>query len=243
MSGESMSGFFMAFEASPSLRHNAESFIQYIHQGDRTPQHDLLQRVLDEFVLQCLETYFSAPAQRAGLGPMGRKIVVTAVATLRKTIQMVVGRIIRKLHNRDMQPLAEFIDGVLLRSRAGRQTTAFVAFPLDLDTVQQLRALQLQSRSAGSRTDDLVASFQGMADEAVTYFFADPVASLRLGPVLAKMAQLGIESSRSVIGSLIRRIFSTMTSQQLADTLDYFCERISTAEQLGCVTVSSQVRA
>ena len=62
----------MWFEASYTLRHNAEQFIQNIHEGDRTPQNGLLQRVLEELVSQCLETYFLAPLEKVGLDPLGR---------------------------------------------------------------------------------------------------------------------------------------------------------------------------
>ncbi len=49
MSGGNVPQHFMWFEASASLRQNAETFIQNIHKGERAPQNGLLQRVLDEF--------------------------------------------------------------------------------------------------------------------------------------------------------------------------------------------------
>lgn len=240
MSGSSASAHFMWFEASTSLRLNAETFIQNIHRGERSPQNELLQRVLDEFISQCLEVYFLLPMERVGLGQMGRKIVVSAVATLRKTIQMVVGRIVRKLHYRDMRPLAEFMDRVLLRDQANRPGAAFVAFPLEADTVHLFLRMQLQVQSNDAAAPAQVTEgFQRIADEAVTYLFAEPVSGLHLGPVLGKLAQMGIDTTRSVINALIRRIFATMTPPQVADTLDYFCQHIATADKLG-VAVQSQ---
>lgn len=234
MSASHGPGHFMWFEASTSLRHNAETFIHNIHRGDRNPQNVLLQRVLEEFVSQCLEVYFLVPMERAGLGPMGRKIVVTAVATLRKTINMVVGRIVRKLHERDMRSLAEFMDEAMLRDEAHPQGRTFVAFPLDPDTVHQFMRMQLQISAGDAAVSNLVVEgFRRVADEAVTYLFAGPIEELRLGPVLGKLAQMGIDSTRSVISGLIRRIFSTMTQQQIANTVAYFCQHISTAEELG----------
>ena len=230
---------FMWFEASSSLRQNAEIFIQNIHKGERSPQNALLQRVLDEFVSQCLEVYFLAPMARANLGPMGRKIVVTAVATLRKTLQMVVGRIVRKLHPRDMRPLAEFMDRVMLRDYASLRGATFVAFPLEPRTVRQFLFMQQQARTGcAAASVQVIQAFQHMADEAVTYLFAEPLEGLRLGPVLGKMAQMGVDSTRSVTSGVIRRIFSTMTPQQVADTLDYFCQHIATADQLGVAVQS-----
>lgn len=224
----------MWFEASSSLRLNAETFIQNIHGGERAPQNDLLQRVLDEFIAQCLDVYFLQPTDRVGLGAMGRKIVVSAVATLRKTIQMVVGRIVRKLHYRDMRPLAEFMDRVLLRDVDNPNGAAFVAFPLEDDTVHLFLRMQLQVQSQDSSAPlQVTEGFQRIADEAVSYLFAEPVSGLHLGPVLGKLADMGIDTSRSVIHALIRRIFSTMTPQQVADTLAYFCQHIATADQLG----------
>ena len=236
MSGSSVPDHYMWFEASASLRHNAETFIQNIHRGERSPQNDLLQRVLEEFVSQCLEVYFLAPMERAGLGPMGHKIVVTAVATLRKTIQMVVGRIVRKLSHRDMRPLAEFMDRAMTRNHAGAQGVTYVVFPLEPETVHEFLRMQLHVRSTEPAAPAAVAEgFQRIADEAVTYLFAEPVEALRLGPVRGKLSLMAIDSTRSVISGLIRRIFTTMTPQQVSDTLDYFCQHIATAEQLGVI--------
>ena len=220
-----MSGHFMSFEATASLRRDAEAFISHIQKGDSAPQNALLQRVLDAFITQCLDTYCVTPVEVVGLSPIGRKIVITAVATVRKTAQLVVGRIIRKLSNRDMQPLAEYMDEVMVRDRCNPAGIAWVAFPLDGALVEQFRAMQRQAHSSVAPQDSiiLVKPFQVIADEAISYLFQEPVDMLRLGPVLSRMAQLGIDSTRTVIAGMINRTFSTMEPSQVAATLDYFC--------------------
>lgn len=219
-----MSGHYLSFAATAALRHDAETFIANIHKGFPASQSLLLQRVLDAFVNQCVDTYFIAPADIAGLSPMGRKILVTAIATIRKTIQMVVGRIVRKLSNREMQPLAQFMDEILFRDRTDPVGRACIAFPLDEQLAQRFHQMQLASQGHQPQVlGEIVESFQFMADEAITYLFDEPIAMLRLGPVLGKMARMGIDTTRSVTATLIRRIFSTLDEQQLGAVLDYFC--------------------
>ena len=223
-----MSGHYMSFEATASLRHDAETFIANIHKGVAASQSLLVQRVLDAFVNQCVETYFIAPADVAGLSPMSRKILVTAIATIRKTVQMVVGRIVRKLSNREMQPLAQFMDEIMFRDHSNPDGLAFIAFPLDAQLADRFRRMQQASRERQPQAlAETVESFQFMAEEAITYFFDEPVAMLRLGPVLGKMARMGIDTTRSVTNTLIRRIFSTLDEQQLMAVLDYFCGLIT----------------
>ena len=225
-----MSGHTMSFVATASLRRDAETFISNIQRGEKSPQNALLQRVLDAFIAQCLDTYFVRPAELVGLNPVGRKIVVTAVATIRKTVQMVVGRIVRKLSNREMQPLADYIDSVMLRDRRNHSSLALIAFPLDEPVVEQFFAMQRQAHAPDADRNSnasLVTPFQTIASEAITYYFQEPVEMLRLGPVLRKMSQLGVDTTRSVVSGVIARIFSTMTPQQVAATLDYFCGLIS----------------
>lgn len=234
MSDRILPGHFMWFEASPTLRQDAETFIQNIHQGVRSPQNALLQRVVEAFVGQCMEMYFLVPAERVGLGAVGRKLVVTAVATLRKTLQMVLGRIVRKLGLREMRSLAEYMDQILLRPVDGAMGAAYVAFELEPGTVQRLGYLQQQSRAGGQTVPaQVIAAFSAMADEALAHLFADPLSGLTLGPVLGRLVQMGLDTSGSVINGLIRRIFSTMTQAQVAAALDYFCQQISSAEELG----------
>lgn len=222
-----MSGHYLGFAATPALRRDAETFILHIHKGFAASQQGLLQQVLDGFINQCLETFFITPGEVAGLSPMGRKILTTAVATIRKTVQMVVGRIVRKLSNREMQPLARFIDEVLFRNPDQPGQPAFIAFELEADLAGRFRQLQVSCQGAGPVPQAaVVAIFQSVAAEAISSLFEEPVRSLHLGPVLNRVALMGIDTTRSVVGSLIRRIFSTLDDAQIRAVLDYFCGMI-----------------
>lgn len=240
-----MSGHYMSFAATATLRLDAETFISNIHSGDKLPQTRLLQRVLDGFINQCLHCFFMAPMEVVGLSPIGRRIMVTAVATIRKTVQLVMSRIIRKLSNRDMQPLAQFIDELMLRDPGDPDGLAFIAFPLDEKLGCEFHRLRQRAHQdpCDQVVPELVASFQSMADTAISRLFSEPLATLKLGPVVGKMTQLGIDSTRSVTGTMIRRIFSTMNQQQVAATLDYFCAMISASAPLVTTGLSRLERA
>ena len=223
-----MSGHYMSFEATATLRRDAETFIANLQRGERASQSLLLQQVLDAFVNQCLQVFFLAPADVAGLNPVSRKLLTTAIATIRKTLQLVVGRITRKLGNREMRPLAQFMDEVMFRDRSRPDGLAFIAFELDDDLSEQLQQLQRACRAGNTDvTDAMVVAFQTMAEEGITRFFAEPVAMLNLGPVLRKIAEMGVDTIRSVTATLIRRLFVMLSHEQMAAVVDYFCSMIT----------------
>ncbi|HEX4937150.1 MAG TPA: hypothetical protein VFX11_00635 [Candidatus Kapabacteria bacterium] len=223
-----MSGHYMSFEATVTLRRDAETFIANIQRGERASQSLLLQQVLDAFVNQCLQVFFLAPADVAGLSPVSRKLLTSAIATIRKTLQLVLGRITRKLGNREMRPLALFMDEVMFRERNRPDGVAFIAFELEDDLSEQLRQLQRACRAGHDDvTDAMVTAFQSMAEEGITRFFAEPVATLNLGPVLGKIAEMGVDTTRSVTSTLIRRLFVMLTHEQMAAVVEYFCGMIT----------------
>src|SRR3990167_3785886 len=223
-----MSGHYMSFEATATLRRDAETFIANLQRGERASQSLLLQQVLDAFVNQCLQVFFLAPADVAGLNPVSRKLLTTAIATIRKTLQLVVGRITRKLGNREMRPLAQFMDEVMFRDRSRPDGLAFIAFELEDDLSEQLQQLQQTCLTGNTDvTDAMVAAFQAMAEEGITRFFAEPVATLTLGPVLRKIAEMGVDTTRSVTATLIRRLFAMLSREQMAAVVEYFCAMIT----------------
>ncbi|HVK99874.1 MAG TPA: hypothetical protein VM553_08680 [Dongiaceae bacterium] len=223
-----MSGHYMSFEATATLRRDAETFIENIHRGERASQSLLLQQVLDAFVNECLQVFFLTPADVVGLSPLGRKLLTTAIATIRKTLQMVLGRITRKLSNRDMRPLALFMDEVMVRDRKNSGGPALITFELEDNLGEELQQMQQAFRDGcPGATETMIIAFQTMANDAIVEIFAEPVAMLNLGPVLRKLADMGIDTTRSVTLGLIRRLFGTLSGDQLAAVLDYFCGMIS----------------
>lgn len=223
-----MSGHYVSFAATASLRQDAEAFIANIQSGERASQSMLLQQVLDAFVNECLQVFFLTPADVVGLSPIGRKLLTTAIATIRKTLQMVLGRITRKLSNRDMRPLALFMDEVMVRDRRNPNGPAFITFELEDNLGEELQQMQQSFRDGcPGATEKMIIAFQTMANDAIVEIFAEPVAMLNLGPVLRKLAEMGIDTTRSVTLGLIRRLFGTLSNEQLAAVLDYFCGMIT----------------
>lgn len=215
---------FMAFRTSSSLRNNAENFIQNIRSEVASSQADLLHQTMMEFVDHCLEVYFLKPTEVAKLQPRSLKIIELTVNTIRKAVNMAMGKIIKKLSNAQMAPISGYMDSVMFRDREDFTAPAFIAFPIPNDLKLRFRhiAHQAETGSPQSVVPDLIAAFDEIAEIALDYFFEQPVKLLNLGPILRKMADLGINTTQAATHSLLRKIFKTMNDQQLKDSIGYF---------------------
>lgn len=222
--------YFMAFEVTDRLHRNAEDFIQrfvYANRPGGRP-HALLQEVMDEFMAECLRVYFVETCARAGLSPTSRKIVDSTVAAIRKTVSFVLGKIVYKLDREQMKDIALYIDGVMQRERGNLGLPAWVAFPLENAWVENFRALKAnadQAREAPA-VQPLVDAFNALAETAIDHFFVAPLQTLALGPILRRMAEMGIDTTRAATSTLLKQVFKTMTLEQTREVLHLFDARI-----------------
>lgn len=221
---------FMAFAVTERLHRNAEDFIQrfvYANQpGDRS--HALLQDVMDEFVSECLRIYFVETGAKAGLSPTTRKIVDSTVSAIRKTVNFVLGKIVYKLDRQQMKEVALYMDSVMQRERGNLSVQAWIAFPLSTPWVTNFRELSGQVDRASSVPDvlALISAFNELSDTAMAHFFEAPLKVLALGPILRRMAEMGIDTTRAATRTLLKQIFKTMTLEQIRDVLRLFDDMI-----------------
>ncbi len=219
-----LSVFFMAFKTSVRLRQNTEAFIANLAAGQVQPQSDLLMRVMEDFVDEAIQVYFVQPMEVAQLNPVGRKMVMVAVTTIRKTAQLVLGKVLKKLSNEELVPIAEYMDEVMFRDRCNPEAAGFIAFPLSNELRERFRQIAQRAHTGQPHqvVPDLVEAFSAITDEALKAFFEKPVALLKLGPVLKKMTVLGVDTTRSATNTLLKKLFNTMEPSQLVASIDYF---------------------
>ena len=237
-----MSGYCMWFKASPGLRRDAERFLERIHSSSSESLKPLLQRILGQFIDECLGVFFSRPAEKVGLGPVGKTIVNSALNSIRRTIQLVARRLVNRLSNQEMAPLAEYIESILYRNSDEPEGDAYVGFAIQADLAKRLFQLQeaAQQQSSASLVPEVVSAFQAMTDEALNGLFEEPIAMLKLGPVLSKLIDVANETTRAIIHAMLRRTFNTMDDAQMNDTLAYFCDMIRERPQYGVNVLARQ---
>lgn len=218
--------YFMAFEVTERLHRNSEEFIQRFVYSNRPGErsHALLQEVMDEFMAQCLRVYFVETCARAGLSPTSRKIVDSTVAAIRKTVSFVLGKIVYKLDREQMKEIALFMDSVMQRERGDLSVPAWVAFPLEKEWVENFRKLKTSADRSRTALDvlPLVDAFNALAETAIEHFFVEPLQTLALGPILRRMAEMGIETTRAATSTLLKQVFKTMTPEQTREVLHLF---------------------
>lgn len=220
------STYFMAFAVSDRLHRNSEDFIDrfvYNHQpGERS--HALLFDVMDEFIYECLRAYFVETCANAGLSPTSRKIVDSTVAAIRKTVGFVLGKIVHKLDRQQMKEVAIYMDEVMQRERGSFAVPAWIAFPVPEAWVHQFRSLQTRTLQSDEVPElaTLVDPFTELTDMAITHFFESPLQLIELGSILKRMAEMGIDTTRAAICTLLKQVFRATTLQQTRDILQQF---------------------
>jgi hypothetical protein len=209
---------YVAFPSPIELRQDSEQLVANINARSRASQADLMMRVMTRFTDEVLKVFFTDTVTLMNMGPFMAKLVHGAVNSIRKTSISVSGTIIRKLDNKQLQPLAEHICTVMLtHTTAQHEQVPYVGFAVSDQTYQRLTKVIADMR-AGNATDHataFTASLLEITDLAVDAYLRTPIEILNLGIILRKLAEGGMSMIQGAVHMVIRKLAPDMESDQL----------------------------
>lgn len=214
---------YVAFPSSETLHRTTDGFIRRMNEGARKAEPETVETIMKTFVEEALGTFFLKPAAMAGLGSGQTRLIRMACDTIAKATGLVVGRSARKMDLEQNQAAARYMDDIRFQSEDG--DTWYVAFPIDealAEKGRQARRLADEGREAEAR-DALVAYLREMTEVALDWYFEKPVALLHFGPILRKVAAVGIDTTRRASFGVIGKVIPKLERQQLLHSVHYYC--------------------
>ena len=214
----------VAFPASDRLHHTTDGFIKRMRAGSTRPEPDTVEKIMSRFVDEALETYFLTPSEMLGLGRTMKRIVHLTADTISRTTHGVVKRTARKLDINQNREAAEYMDRMRL-CRADEQGNEvwYISFPIS-DTMARHARNAVELAEAGD-TDQalprLTDFLHELTDVAMYWYFEEPMKLLGFGPVMQRIINVAIETTRKACHSVIKRVFRKLDGPQVQEAARY----------------------
>lgn len=208
---------YSAFAASAELYDITQRFLANMASGVAEPQAPVAIELLHRFMDEVLDSYFLRPMELIKLNNMGQKIVSAGVTAIRKTSKVAISKILGKLSNEDIKPLADYIASILFPAEPGSKHAAYIAVPLSPALDQRLSAAIANGRANGPHTvtDEFAEALCELIDESVVQYFEKPVSLMKLGFIMEKFARVAMESGRGASQTVVRKVARTMNEKEL----------------------------
>lgn len=208
---------YSAFAASPSLAAINDEFIGNMNSNSAERQAPLFVKMLHLFMDEVLDSYFIGPMELVKLNPVGQKVVNAGVAAIRKTSKMAITKVVGKLSNEELKPIAGYIDSIMLRPAPGSEAPTYVAVPISDELYQRLSGSITSGRNNGPHTvtEHFSEAMCDLIDESLNQYFEIPVSMLKLGYLTEKIARVAMESGRSASQTVVRKVAKTMNEKEL----------------------------
>lgn len=212
----SSGAYYSVFEASESLAGLHAQFAQNLASGTNESQAPLLYQVLSLFLEECLDAFFLKPVEKFRLNGVGKKIVLGGVAAIQKTVDFALKKIIFKLENHDLKTISLHIEGLIQRP-ADENEAVWVAVPLNPDLHQRLMGAISDGRTKGASSVEaqFTAALCDLVDVSLKHYFEIPIASLKMGFMMEKMAWMANDTVKSGAKAVIRKVTPTMNDREM----------------------------
>jgi hypothetical protein len=146
-----------------------------------------------------------------------------AVETISKASHLVIKSAARKLDIDQHRRAAEYMDSVRFMKEINGKEVWFVAFPLNEAIATKGRnAFTMGINGEGKKAvPALQEYFHQLTDISLHWYFEKPMDLLRFGPIIRKLAEVGVGTTRKASHSVIDKAIPGMTDEQLAVTCQF----------------------
>lgn len=208
---------WVAFRASENLHSTTDGFITRMRSGSTRTEPDTIDHIMSQFMREVLHNFFILPSEQSGLSAGKLKIVHFATETISKAAQLVIRSTARKLDITQNRRAAEYMDTVRFSLTIDGQQIWFVAFPISDDMAARGRAAFSRGMAGEGQQvmPALLQYFHELTDIAMRSYFEEPMKLLEFGPILRKVANVGVSTTRKASHSVIDKIIPGMTNEQL----------------------------
>ena len=210
----------VAFRSSDILHEKTDGFIRRMHGGASRPEPKEIEAIMGIFIDEALTAFLTRAAEAAQLSPGMMKVVRMTTQTISKTTHLVVSRSAKKLDLQQNRAAADYMD--LVRQPAPGENFWYVAFPVDEEMAALGKSLPgLCEENPEKARQELVRYLLALTDQAIDWYFERPMALLQFGPVLRKLASMGVETTRKASRSLINNLVPKLNAEQLKASAEF----------------------
>jgi hypothetical protein len=213
---------YVAFRSSDSLHQLTDGFIRRMRDPAARPEPDVVEKIMTTFIDEALQAFFLRPADLSALSSTQKRLVRIATDTISKATRLVIGRSVRKMDLEQNRAAAEYMDDI--RLPGPDHAFWYVAFPISAALAAQGHRLEAMAREGNieAARDEMVRYLRGVTDQALIWYFDKPIALLRFGPILRKIAAVGVDTTRKASYGVINKVIPKLDAEQFVRSAQYY---------------------
>lgn len=218
---------YTAFAASESLRCLNESFVAELATSPSRSLAPDIVRLLELFTDECMDAYFLSPVEMVDLNSMGKKVVLGGVSAIKKTIKLALKKVLGKVPNKELVPLADYIDSMLLKPQEEGDLPTYIAVELPDELYQRITDAVQRGRDTEPHlvAKEFSIALCDLVDVAIESYFERPIEMMKLGYLSEKIARLANDTVSSGAKTVIKKVTKTMGNEELS-AFFWFAESI-----------------
>lgn len=210
---------FVAFASSDRLHQLTDGFIQRMRSPGARAEPETIERIMAMFMEEALAAFMIRPSELSGLSPTLMRVILFTTETITKASQVVIRSTAKKLNVAQNRDIADYMDKV----RRPHGDHWYICLPIN-DTLLEHGRTGFQLAIDGDlrqATPRMLAYFHGVTDLAMKWYFEDPIQLLRLGPILRKVADVGVTTTRKATHTMIDSVIPKLDAHQAKVTGEY----------------------
>lgn len=215
---------FIAFASSIKLDDTTQTFIDNMAHDPQQTDPKSMASIMTDFTREALSSFFLVPAEQLKLQGAKMSVIKTTVSSISSATNLLIKRTAPKLDLAENKAMAHYMDVLRIRPEdASGNPKWHVAFPLTQALAEQARLglSQLDEGNIETARSTLTEYLLGLTDEALHWYFEQPLELLHLGPILSRLANASRTTTRKGAKLIIRKVFVKLEGADLVAMGDY----------------------
>lgn len=225
--------YYLAFKSSPDLVDNAEKLLSNRAQGGNQPYAPMMNELVKYFIPELLDSFLIKTADAVGLSHRASRIVHGAADTIGKASSVLVGKLLAKRSNEELEDLVQFVDDTYLRDETCSNGVNSCGCEISQELYDQIKRLVSEVRAGNA--DAVRAEIHDVmidtVDVVLEGFMVRAISLLKTNFVLRKVCDATIVTCRSAGHMVVNRVFKHLDDDQLLRLAEYFDDLIVTAHR------------
>ncbi|OUS27628.1 hypothetical protein A9Q99_14410 [Gammaproteobacteria bacterium 45_16_T64] len=222
--------YFLAFAVSPELKSAADNVLD--HYERKTPESwsPHFDTLMELFIPAFLKALMLDTCDAVGLSPRASKLIHSASNTLSKTITAMVGKLLKKRTNEELEPLAQFVKDTYLTAETCSNGKVSVGCELGEKVYNDITRLTGEVRDGrlDEVRDELAVVMIQVVDACIDNMMVEIIGLLKVNFVVKKICDAAVVTSRAAGHMVVNKVFKDLDEPSMLRLGDFFDDMLVT---------------
>ncbi|MGB0922391.1 MAG: hypothetical protein ACPG06_01205 [Alphaproteobacteria bacterium] len=218
----------MGYRSSDHMHDLGDGFIERMQGGATKPEPKVVAELITGLMNETLDAYITRPATELSLRPHILRSAMFAVNAVKKTGNVVIGRVTKKMSIEQNRGAADYMDSLRVLFNEDDELVTYVGFPIDaeLKGLAQTALPLAMEQELSAHNRELADFLAVMFDNAAFYYLDQPIGLMKFGPLMGKIVHVGADAIKGALRSAIRDIVPKLNAEEAAGFAHYLAEML-----------------